>query len=227
MLVGLYELSENIRNTTAVCFKQLEVFNHSSIETTEPQHVTLTTEPQHVTLTTEPQQVTLTTEPQHVTLTTEPQHVTLTTEPQQVTLTIEPQHVTLTTEPQQVTLTTEPQHVTLTTEPQHVTLTTEPQHVTLTAWIRISLQILIVAGTKNVLAWALIRIEGSYPLSKQHVTLPVMGREETSKPLYPICLTFFSELSLHLRLDFPSDLFRLVFPTEAVYEFLILCLCAR
>lgn len=41
MLVGLYELSENISNTTAVCLKQLEVFIHSSIETTESQHITL------------------------------------------------------------------------------------------------------------------------------------------------------------------------------------------
>jgi hypothetical protein len=34
MLVGLYELSENIPNATAVCFRQLEVFIHSSTETT-------------------------------------------------------------------------------------------------------------------------------------------------------------------------------------------------
>ena len=42
MLVGLYELSENIRNTTAVCFKQLQVFIHSSTETAQPQHAPLT-----------------------------------------------------------------------------------------------------------------------------------------------------------------------------------------
>lgn len=92
MLVGLYELSENIRNTTAVCFKPLEVLIHSSIETTEPQHVTLT------------------------------------------------------------------------------------------AWIRISLEKLTVAGYQKVLAWVLIRNESSYPRSKQHVTVPVMGQKKKNSP---------------------------------------------
>jgi hypothetical protein len=51
-------------------------------------------------------------------------------------------------------------------------------------------------------------------------------KKKQTTSLYPICLTFVLELSLHLRLDFPSDLFRLVFPTEAVYEFLILFVCS-
>lgn len=51
-------------------------------------------------------------------------------------------------------------------------------------------------------------------------------KKKQSTSLYPICLTFVLELSLHLRLDFPSDLFGLVSPTEAVYEFPILCMCA-
>lgn len=130
MLVGLYELSENIRNTTAVYCKQLEVLIHSSIETTEPRHVTLT------------------------------------------------------------------------------------------AGIRITLEKLTVAGYHKR-----PRL-GSY---KSRSTLPSLSwvrKKNQSTSLYPICLTFALELSLHLCLYFPSDLYRPVSPTEAVYEFLILCMCA-
>jgi hypothetical protein len=139
MLVGLYELSENIRNTTAVCFKPLEVLIHSSIETTEPQHVTLT------------------------------------------------------------------------------------------AWIRISLEKLTVAGYQKRPRLGSYKKRRFISTFKTAHYCPCHGSEkkEQSTSFYPICLTFVSELSLHLGLDIPSDLFRLVFLTEAVYEFLILCMCAQ
>jgi hypothetical protein len=136
MFVGLDELSENVRNTTAVCFKLLEVFNHSSIETTEPQHVTLT------------------------------------------------------------------------------------------AWIRIILEILIVAGYQKRPRPCSYKNRRFIPTFKTARYSPCHGSGRNVHTFIST-LTFILKLSLHLRLDFPSDLFRLVFPTEAVYEFLIFCMCAR
>lgn len=127
MLVGLYELSENIRNTTALCCKQLEVLIHSSIETAEPRHVTLT------------------------------------------------------------------------------------------AGIRISLEKLTDAGYHKRPRLGSYKKRRFISTFKTASHRPCHGSEKKQSTfLYPICLTFVLELSLKLRLGFPSDFLRLVSPTEVV-----------